>query len=199
MMKLIFIRHFKTKGNQERRYVGVTDESIEQPWLCHQKNKESFEYPKVECVIVSPKKRCLETAQYLYPNCVPMVIKAFEECDFGDFEYKNHEELEQDIRYQKWVDSNGQLPFPNGESREIFQDRCVEAFCHIISQLIEDHIQSVAFVVHGGTIMSIMEAFGYPHKEYFDWQVENGHGFMGWLNENQWKQGNKMVEEECTL
>ena len=35
----------------------------------------------------------------------------------------------------------------------------------------------VAVVVHGGTIMAILERFGTPKKNYFDYQVKNGCGY----------------------
>ena len=34
------------------------------------------------------------------------------------------------------------------------------------------------FVVHGGTIMAILERFAQPHQGYYHWQVTNGHGFI---------------------
>ena len=36
----------------------------------------------------------------------------------------------------------------------------------------------MAFVVHGGTIMSILEAFAEEKKNYYDWQVKNGCGYV---------------------
>ena len=33
-------------------------------------------------------------------------------------------------------------------------------------------------MVHGGTIMAILDAFSSPHKDYYDWQVGNGEGFV---------------------
>ena len=36
----------------------------------------------------------------------------------------------------------------------------------------------VYFLVHGGTIMSVMEAFAETRQEYYKWYAENGHGYM---------------------
>ena len=50
-------------------------------------------YPKAELVYVSPMKRCMETAQCIYPG-ISMESNAFlKECDFGLFENKSYEEL----------------------------------------------------------------------------------------------------------
>lgn len=63
---------------------------------------------------------------------------------------------------------NGELPFPGGESREVFQKRSVESFGELVHNCIRDEISSAAFVVHGGTIMSIMEAFSRSYKSYYE-------------------------------
>ena len=62
------------------------------------------------------------------PGQAPCVFDQFQEMDFGAFEGHNCEELKADVRYQAWIDSNGTLPFPQRESREQFQRRCVEGF-----------------------------------------------------------------------
>lgn len=38
-------------------------------------------------------------------------------------------------------------------------------------------ISSAAFVVHGGTIMSIMEAYAVPRRAYYGFQIGNGEGY----------------------
>ena len=53
------------------------------------------------------------------------VIPEWTEIDFGLFEGKNHRELSGNMAYQEWIDSNGTLPFPEGESREEFIDRSI--------------------------------------------------------------------------
>ena len=34
--------------------------------------------------------------------------------------------------------------------------------------------ETAVFVVHGGTIMSIMEAYAVPHRDYFDYHIGTG-------------------------
>ena len=65
-------------------------------------------------------KRCLETAALIYPNLSMDTNVLLRECDFGKFENKNYHELSEVKEYQEWIDSNGTLPFPNGEGM-----RCV--------------------------------------------------------------------------
>ncbi len=56
--------------------------------------------------------------------------------DFGQFEGKNYEELKDNPDYQKWIDSNGTLPFPGGEPREQFIRRSMEGFDWMMSDIL---------------------------------------------------------------
>ena len=176
-MRWILIRHGQTQGNIEHRYIGCrTDES-----LCEQgaEKLKAKEYPPVSRVFVSPMKRCAETAEILYPDVPAEVIDDFSECDFGDFENMNYAELNGCADYQAWIDSNGEMPFPGGESRAEFAQRCVKAFDELRKREIRE---DCAIVVHGGTIMAIMEKYAQPKGSYYDFQVKNGEGYILFQN-----------------
>lgn len=172
VMKIIFIRHGKTVGNLEKRYIGTTDESLCDDGIAEIK---AINYPDVQQVICSPLKRCTETAELIYPRITPILCDDLRECDFGDFENKNYLELSNNPDYQRWVDSNGKLPFPNGESHEHFKARCVSAFEKLI---VNNQNIDTAFVVHGGTIMAILDKYAVPKGNFYDFQVKNGCGFI---------------------
>ena len=72
--------------------------------------------------------RCRETAEILFPGQVLCVQEGLQETDFGDFEYKNYEELKENPAYQAWIDSGGQMMVPNGESGAGFRHRCCRAY-----------------------------------------------------------------------
>lgn len=108
------------------------------------------------------------------------VYENLRECDFGDFEGKNYSELNGNEAYQRWIDSGGIFPFPNGESHEAFKKRCADAFEEAVGSNCAS--ESIAFVVHGGTIMSILEKFSVPKGGFYDFQVENGCGFIAELD-----------------
>lgn len=188
MAELILIRHGKTAGNLLGRYIGSrTDES-----LCDEGREElaGKQLPEVERLYVSPMKRCVETAEILWPGFdrkKMQKVTDLRECDFGDFENKNYKELSGNGDYQAWIDSNGTLPFPNGESMDAFKSRCLEAFARIVEGVSGAEQEWIAsgktgifragIVVHGGTIMAILEQYGYPKAAYFDYQVKNGCGY----------------------
>ena len=118
MLDLWLIRHGQTEGNKSGKYIGVTDEP-----LCVEGIEflKTLQYPEIDAVFVSPKKRCLQTAQILFPEHEAHVLPELAECDFGEFENKNYKELSGNQHYQQWIDSNGMLPFPGGESRGAFK------------------------------------------------------------------------------
>ncbi|MBE5782307.1 MAG: histidine phosphatase family protein [Clostridiales bacterium] len=170
-MKWVLIRHGQTRGNLEHRYIGCqTDEP-----LCKegQEQLRAFPYPPVQKIFSSPMRRCLETAALLYPGVPVEIIQDLRECDFGAFENMNYSELNGRADYQAWIDSNGEMPFPGGESRKDFSLRCVRAFDWIRNQG-----KDCALIAHGGTLMAIMEAYARPKGGYYDFQVKNGDGFI---------------------
>ena len=101
-MRWILIRHGKTKGNLEGRYIGCRSDEP----LCPEGTEELEQgmYPAVSRVYTSPMRRCLETAELLYPGVPTEIIPEFRECDFGEFEGKNYAELNGRADYQAWMD-----------------------------------------------------------------------------------------------
>lgn len=175
-MKIYLIRHGMTKGNKEHRYVGVTDEELlpeAEECLAYKK------MPPVTRVYASPKRRCLQTAMLLYPAFSPVVIEELAECDFGAFEYCNYQELNGNPDYQHFIDTDGKSGFPEGENRECFQARSLRGFEKVLEEEREaGGLRDIALVVHGGTIMAVLDELARPHRDYYDWQVKNGEGFV---------------------
>ena len=147
MIKIAMIRHGKTYGNTLGRYIGVTDEP-----LCEEGKKELEQrtMDTVELLFVSPLKRCLETADILYPYakqvqnpgiCRVLILVSLRN--------KNYQELKDNPKYQEWIDSMATLAFPGGESPQQFKDRCIAGFDKMVDTCIRRHYRNVAMVVHG--------------------------------------------------
>lgn len=172
-MTAVLIRHGRTQGNLEGRYIGSgTDEP-----LCARGVEElrARVYPDVSRVYVSPMLRCVQTAALIYPRHTPIVVPDLRECGFGAFEGKNYAELNGNPDYQRFIDSGGEAAFPGGEARADFAARCVRAF----EALLPGTRGAVAaFIVHGGTIMAVMERYARPRGRYFDFQVRGGEGYV---------------------
>lgn len=188
MAELILIRHGKTAGNLLGRYIGSrTDEP-----LCDE-GREGLagkQMPEVERLYVSPMKRCVETAEILWPGFdrkKMQKVTDLRECMISETLkiriIKNCPEMGTiSVDRQQW-----HAPFPNGESMDAFKSRCLEAFARIVEEVSGAEQEWIAsgktgifragIVVHGGTIMAILEQYGYPKAAYFDYQVKNGCGY----------------------
>ncbi len=170
-MKVILIRHGMTEGNINKKFIGcATDEGLSQ------KGKELLKkitYPSVDKVFTSPMKRCRETAKIIFPEYNAEIVEDLREIDFGIFEGKNHNELNGNAEYKKWLDSGGLAEIPNGESFEKFCERCCNAFLKTIKNA---ESKNIAFVVHGGTIMAVLYKLG--GYNYFDHIADNGKGYI---------------------
>ena len=207
-VKITWIRHGMTRANEEHRYLGKTDEPLSEKGIrfLQEKKKKSF-FNAPEFLYASPMKRCVQTAEILFRR-KPVLIPEWKEMDFGQFEGKNYEELKDNPDYQKWIDSNGTLPFPGGESREQFIRRSMEGFDRMMSDILKRsekntgiqndtdtrYLKSnrgteipVVTVVQGGTIMAVLSSL--TGGEYFDFQVKNGEGYetvLEWI-QGRWK------------
>lgn len=185
MLEVILIRHGKTYGNTQGRYIGGrTDEALCEEGIHLLEQKQ---YPEVSYLYVSPMKRCLETAKLLYPNLPIQINEKLKECDFGIFENKNYRELSGNPEYQAWIDSQGTLPFPQGESAEGFQKRCAMGFAACVEDAFLHHRTRIGMVIHGGTIMSILSEYAMPRGNYFQWQIRNGEYYHLTMEPSVWE------------
>lgn len=178
-MQVSLIRHGKTNSNLEHRYQGRLDDPLcEQGIVLLQQNKAAGIYPAAERVICSPKQRCIQTARIICGEEMPIFLEPeLRETDFGKFEGKTYEELKEDADYLRWLDSNGTGEIPGGESQAQMSERCVKGFCQQMEYLSQTAYEQVLFVVHGGTIMALLERFADPAQPFSSFYVENGDGY----------------------
>lgn len=176
-MKLYFFRHGKTEGNLKKAYVGRSDpplspQGIAELHVC---------FPHVRKVFVSPKKRCVETADIIMPNGHKTIVHGLEEMNFGTFEGKNYQELQHELEYCRWVSEGCLSPCPKGEGVDAFTERVKKAF---LSVVLNEKEKELFFVVHGGTIMALTSVF-LPNTSYFQLQIPCGTGIsVHWDGKN---------------
>ena len=179
-IRIVIIRHGMTATNIDKRYCGKrSDEDLCDEGIAAVKAMiEKGVYPSASMLFVSPKKRAKSTAKLIYPELEQIVIDEFDEIDFGDFEGKNHAELDGNPDYQKWIDSNGETAFPNGESKEELCKRVSEGFIKVLDIIEEakEEISDIAIVAHGGTIMALLSNFA--GMNYFNCLVSNAKGYV---------------------
>lgn len=135
LIDLTLIRHGQVQANIEKRYIGSTDMSLTVNGMksLEKLNKAQI-YKTPDYLFCSPMSRCKMTCDILFPDKIYTVIDEFHEMDFGSFEMKNYQELKDNAYYQRWIDSNGTIAFPEGESRQEFVLRCMSGFDKMLSK-----------------------------------------------------------------
>ena len=183
--RVMLIRHGKTQGNIERRYIGggtdesLCDEGIAELKALVQDGIYSAVIPEV--VYSSPMKRCVESANIIFAQDI-VRIESLREMYFGEFEGMTHAEIIARPGCADFGIDEEHMVFAGGESYKNFAARCVEAFGSLLAA---EH-KSFALVVHGGVIMAIMqEFFG---RDMYDYIATNGKGYLLFLgDEKEWQ------------
>lgn len=206
-MRVVLQRHAQTASNVLKRYVGSTDEP-----LCEEgvlQAGRAGTRPEVKRVHTSSLLRARQTAKLIYPQARIIAHAGLDEMDFGRFEGRSWQDMENDDDYRAWVESGCVDVCPGGEGKTGFTERCVSAFLGIMEQEAETFPQDacreneapsesaraplsdeIVFVMHGGTIMAILSELARPQRSYFDWPA----GFCGGYI-LEWKSLGSGVEE----
>ncbi len=138
---------------------------------------------------IASKRKSLGMTQKQLAEKLGMSDKSVSKWERGQFEGKTYEQLKKNAAYIKWLKSGGITAFPGGEDQEEFRKRCVEGMKKQVRFLIARHVKYAAFVVHGGTIMAVMHALYEEKKDFYNWQVENGSGYLVSVSEKEWENG----------
>ena len=183
--RVYMMRHAACKGNLEGRYVGRTDEAALPQHLSALEKRKKIEGR----VYTSPMLRCVQTAQAVCVSTDYTRIQEWCERDFGEYEYKNYQELSDKPAYQEWIDSGGTLPFPAGETEEDFYTRCIKGLKKMLER--EEQIEkgceeALICMLHGGVMMALLSLYGPPDKGFYDYQCKNGEAY---LTRWEWESG----------
>lgn len=196
-MKVVFIRHLSTSGNEKKQYIGRTDEELSENAV---KNfARASRYPRVQRVVASPLKRCVQTAELIYPGLEIEKEPMLKECDFGEYEGKTYEELKNEPEYVRWMETGGMTAFPGGEDQTEFRRRCADCVRMWIGRLLRENVESAAFVVHGGTIMAALSQLLEKPGEFYTWQAENGGGYIAEARADDWENKREILRSPQKL
>ena len=198
---IYLIRNGLTDENLQGKYIGHTDVPLGEDGVRQlQSLCEQYEYPEPEAVFSSPLKRCLKTASVVYPDSEIIPVNELIECNFGEFEGKTADELQDHPVFPSWLAGETDIEPPFGESNMAFQKRVCECFCKIVDGLMKTSIHKAAIVTHGGVIMTLLSSFGLPEAPSHAWITPNGCGYTVRITPSVWMRGQKMeVFEELPI
>lgn len=183
-MIIHMVRHGLTEGNAQRRYVGATDMPLSEEGLRLARAGKRDE--AVRQVYVTPLRRTQQTAAILYPNARQVIVPDLREMNFGAFEGRTYEELENDADFLAWNNDGGMQPSPGGEGRLGFSQRATAALTRLIEEAAARGEEEIRILAHGGTIMSLMAVHALPQKPYYEWWVDNMTGYRVQVNPADW-------------
>lgn len=190
---IYLFRHGLTRGNINAQYIGHTDYPLTTDSISSLKSiRAHCHYPEVQAVFSSPLKRCLDSANIMFPKNNPLVINNFIEYNFGEFEECTAKDLENNDDFKSWLhgDINAKPPF--GESNAEFIHRICDAFEKVVEGLMKTGTQTAAIVGHAGVLMTILSCYGIPEAPMAHWQMDAGYGFKLRITPSLWMRANKL-------
>ena len=196
---ITLIRNALTQENLEGRYLGHTDAP-----LCPAGRAQleeliaSYRYPKAQVVFSSPLRRCLDTAHMIYPEKEIIPIEDMIEYDFGAFDGKTAEELENHPLFSDWLAGKPGVDPPFGESSAAFGKRICACFEKIVNGMLTSGVESAAVVTHGGLIMQLMARYALPGAQAHEWLTPSGCGYTLRITPSIWMTARK-AEAICEV
>lgn len=189
--RLSIVRHGLTSANDNGIYIGsrsdysLSEKGINQLW----NKKDEFDYPKVERVYSSPMKRCLETAEILFPYREVQTVENMTELDFGEFDGKSVNELIDREDYKKWLKGGSpDMRPPGGESMEELMLRLYKGLHEIIMDMMSEELVNCAVVTHSGIISNMLYGFGLPKIDPKELACAPGEGYEILVTAKMWQQ-----------
>ncbi|HZH58068.1 MAG TPA: histidine phosphatase family protein [Metabacillus sp.] len=176
---LFLVRHGITEWNQQKRYLGHTNQGIVKKELYQlDRLKNELQKRKFDYIFSSDLLRCQETLDYLEIPTKMTVDYRLREMNFGDWEGKTYNDLKDVKVYQNWLNNWEDTSVPNGESVSNFKARIDSFFYdlfHHINNL--DGKQKVLIITHGGVIRYAVSTF-IASTSFWDISTRHGQGLQ---------------------
>lgn len=190
-MNIYLVRHGETEKNTLKKYYGNLDVGL------NERGKVQCEYLREKLkniefnkVYTSKMKRTIETADIILQDRNHEIIKdnRLNEMSMGDFEGKDHKELEKlyPKEWKAWCEYWKECSPPKGESYREFYLRVKE----FIEEVLKEDVENILIIAHGGVIKSI---YTYILGEDFDifWKVSSRNGELSLI---KYEYGNLYLE-----
>ncbi|MFG6178272.1 histidine phosphatase family protein [Halomonas sp. THAF12] len=163
-LELVVVRHGLTCWNRERRYQGHRDIPLllpeAEPDL--DRLREALADVAFDAVHCSDLTRCRQTLAHVLEGReregeqgAPRFDARLRELAFGDYEGQTWDELKDDPGYRAWVDSQGRLATPGGESADDLWARLSAWLVDVQAEAREAGHRRVLAVSHGGAIREL--------------------------------------------
>ena len=202
--QICLIRHGITEGNVRRLYYGKTDVPLAQKGVDELKKLTGNKlYPdsRRSKIFTTGMTRTDQTRRLIYGDRPYQVIEDLQEINFGEFEMKSYEQLQENVEYRDWINAvdMDKAP-PGGESINEFNERVIRGYEEMRRMHREMTIAAgeqdpenddedcplSVVICHGGTISVIMTHI-WPDvlDNVYAWIPDPGHGYLLELDDDE--------------
>lgn len=188
IVDITLFRHGLTEANQQKVYLGWSDSPLREEAI-QQLATYSFQEEDYDYFVSSDLGRCLFTCKRLFPYVDPLALRELREMNFGAFEGKTYEELKEDEAYGQWMENMLTSSPPDGESFEAFSERVERGWKKIVNAILQRDDQQVFVVSHGGVIRCLLHRFAPFEKDFWEWKIPHGTGYVLKFSREQLRRG----------
>jgi len=156
-VRLLLVRHGETDWNQQSKYQGQVDISLnENGRLQSEKVADFLKDISIDTAFSSSLLRAKGTAEIILNHHQGVKLElndGFKEIIHGAWEGKLETEIEQEFpgELQRWHETPEDFKMPSGESLQQVWQRTVELYESIIKAALDNQLSTVLIVAHGGT------------------------------------------------
>jgi probable phosphoglycerate mutase len=179
-IRLLLVRHGETDWNQQSRYQGQVDISLnENGKLQSEKVAEFLKDISIDKVYSSSLLRAKETAEIIlqqHQNVNLELNDGFKEIIHGAWEGKSETEIEQEFpgELQRWRETPEQFQMPAGENFQQVWQRTVEVYESIIKAALTEKLNTILIVAHGGTNQILLcHILGLSAEHFWNFRQSN--------------------------
>ena len=179
-IRLLLVRHGETDWNQQGRYQGQIDVSLnENGRLQSEKVAEFLKDVAIDKVFCSSLLRAKETAEIIlrhHQNINLELNDGFKEINHGAWEAKVETDIEQEFPggLQQWHQTPEEFQMPDGENLQEVWQRTIEVYESIIETALKNKLNTILVVAHGGTNQILLcHILGLSSKHFWNFRQSN--------------------------
>ncbi len=179
-IRLLLVRHGETDWNQQSRYQGQIDISLnENGKLQSEKVAEFIKNVSIDKAYSSSLLRAKETAEIILQQHQGIKLElndGFKEIIHGFWEGKLETEIQQEFpgELQRWRETPEQFQMPAGENFQQVWQRTVEVYESIVKEALAEKLNTVLIVAHGGTNQILLcHILGLSAEHFWNFRQSN--------------------------